>query len=220
MHSDAMDAAAERVVAVLGGASLPSSLLRSWATSATFIAAADSGADALLNADIIPDLVVGDLDSLRADRSRFPHVVEDPDQLTTDCDKLLSILAARGVKEASILNVHGGLPDHELAILHSCAKSNVRCRIVYEQGFGFVLSRAATISTDAMNRVSLIPLTPSTGVVLTGVRWPLDHVALDPLGLTSVSNVASEGQVQASIDVGAALLFVERSVEPMWPTWA
>lgn len=212
-----LDGHKHRVLAVLGGSSLPGSLLRRWAVSATFVAAADGGADALLAVGITPDLVVGDLDSLRSDRALLPCVREDPSPESTDCDKLLAALRALGYGEATFANVHGGLPDHELAALHSIAKGRIESRLIYERGFGYLLAGPAGATVEASGRVSLLPLTACDGVTLTGVRWPLDGVHLDPLGATSISNAAVEPRVGAALASGAAFLFVERAVEPEWP---
>lgn len=206
-----------RVLGVLGGASLSPSVLAAWANSATFIAAADSGADALLAAGVTPDIVVGDLDSLIADRTTFSDVREDTSEASTDCDKLLAVLAAEGHRSVTLINLAGELPDHELAILHSAAKSGLFCRLVYNRGFGHVLVGPTRHAFAGRGRVSLLPLTRCAGVSLAGVRWPLLRAELDPLGATSISNEAVAPIIEVSLDSGAAFLFTENANSPSWP---
>jgi thiamine pyrophosphokinase len=207
----------ERILAVLGGVSLSPSLLAAWANSATFIAAADSGADALLAAGVTPDLVVGDLDSLRADRKIFADVREDPSEASTDCDKLLAVLAAEGHTSVTLINVAGKLPDHELAILQSAARSGLFCRLVFDRGFGHVLVGPTGHEFAGHGRVSLLPLTRCAGASLAGVRWQLDRADLDALGATSISNEAIAPIIEVSLDSGAAFLFIEANNSPSWP---
>ncbi|HLK15222.1 MAG TPA: thiamine diphosphokinase [Fimbriimonadaceae bacterium] len=207
----------ERVLGVLGGASVPTSLLASWADSATFIAAADGGADALLAAGLTPRLVVGDLDSLQADRALFPDVREDPSEAFTDCDKLLSVLASQGFGAVTLINITGDLPDHELAIFHSAAKSGLACRLVFARGFGHVLVGPYQGRFSGEARVSLLPLSACSGVWLRGVRWPLERANLDALGATSISNHAVGAPIEVELESGAAFLFLESEPEPDWP---
>ncbi|MHB8636936.1 MAG: thiamine diphosphokinase [Fimbriimonadaceae bacterium] len=207
----------QRVLAVLGGSSLSPGLLGQWARSASIVAAADGGADALFEAAITPDYVVGDLDSLRTDRSLFADVREDASQASTDCDKLLAALAADGHSNVTLINVAGDLPDHELAILHSAAKSGLNCRLVFDRGFGHVLVGPTKAEFEASGRVSLLPLSYCAKVSMRGVRWPLDDADLDPLGLTSISNSALEPFIQVSVASGAAFLFIEGVNTPSWP---
>ena len=208
----------QRVLGVLGGASASLSLLAAWARSATIVAAADSGADALLAAGVTADLVVGDLDSLAAKRNVFPDVREDPSQASTDCDKLLAVLAAQGHTAVTLIDVEGDLPDHALAILHSAAKSGLACRLIFKRGVGHVLVGPVSRSFAAHGRVSLLPLTLCTGVSLLGVRWPLQRAELDALGQTSISNEAAAPFIELSLQTGAALLFIESPNAPIWPT--
>ena len=206
-----------RILGVLGGASVNPSVLAAWVNSATLVAAADSGADALLAAGVTPDIVVGDLDSLVADRNIFSDVREDLSEASTDCDKLLAVLAAEGHTSVTLINVAGGLPDHELAILHSAAKSGLFCRLVFNRGFGHVLVGPAWHAFDGLGRVSILPLTHCAGVTVAGVRWPLRHADLDALGRTSISNEAVAPIIEVSLDSGAVLLFTESAITPSLP---
>ena len=206
----------QRVLVVLGGASVPSSVLAAWANSATIISAADAGADALHAAGVTPHLVVGDLDSLKTDRAAFPDVREDLSEASTDCDKLLAVLAAEGFARVTLINVTGDLPDHELAILHSAARSGLACRLVFTRGFGYVLVGPSRHVFAGLGRVSLLPLTFCAGVSLGGVKWPLRNVDLDALGTTSISNESASAIVEVSLASGAAFLFIEASPAPSW----
>jgi thiamine pyrophosphokinase len=184
--------------------------------SADGILAADGGADLVLQAGFQPEIVIGDLDSLQATAENFADVRHLADQYTTDCDKLLALASELGHTEITLACVEGSRPDHALATLHSAARSNLEVRLVFRRGIGLILRPGRTYRLTANSRVSLLPLVPCRLKSLTGVRWPLESVVLDPLGLTSISN-EGEGPVAAELLDGAAFLFAEGPPEPTWP---
>lgn len=204
-----------RVLGVLGGAAPDRKRLVNWASTAQLILAADSGADVLLEAGVVPHIVVGDLDSLQSEPKLLPDVRQNLALDSTDCDKLLSVALMEGAVAITVMAAEGDLPDHALASLHSFAKSPLKIRIVYRRGFGYILKPEETRRTLAGGRVSLLPITSSL-VSLTGVRWPLDHVLIEPTGASSISNEAKADEVVASVHQGVALLFVESETEPRW----
>ncbi len=187
--------------------------LSSWARSATVLYAADSGADRLIGLGFEP-VVVGDFDSFSslADASGL-RLVQTPGQDTTDCDKLLALAHEDGFSVITLTCVEGDLPDHVLATLSSAAACDLRVRIAFRRGIGWIVKEGApaTVSTAPGQRVSLMPITACAGVGLDGVQWPLVDASLAPAGLVSVSNRADGTAVHAEVGEGAALLFVETS---------
>lgn len=204
---------------VLAGRDMPLDLLRQWAQSADAVFAADAGADLLAQVGMFPHWTVGDLDSLAPGERQFA-VHLDPDQDSTDCDKLLAKAESEGLASITLAAVEGDQLDHMLATLHSAARSSLEVRIALRTGIGYVLTRgqSAEIVTVPGRRVSLLPLTATEGASLRGVDWPLEQSNLSPLGATSISNRANGELVEARILEGAAFLFVEMPVEEM-PSW-
>lgn len=200
---------------MLGGQQLPPKRLRAWSESASLIIAADSGADALLKVGVTPNIVVGDLDSLRASRDVFPDVRHDPDQESTDCDKALSLAASLGAKSVTVLAAEGDLPDHAISNLHSFAKSSLDVRIIYRRGVGMILRGDSTVIARARKRVSVAPITDCE-VSISGVRWPLTRERLSPTSRNSVSNEATGDHVTVQVHTGVALLFIATPPDPWW----
>lgn len=210
-----------RVLGVLSGADMDSSLLWRWAKSADVVYAADGGANRLMLRNDCPVIIVGDMDSV-SERTleAATRKVHLPDQDTTDCDKLLQLAAADRHRSITLTSVEGDLPDHVLATLHSAARSKLDVRFAFRRGIGYIVkpSTARLISTKPGGRVSLLPLTACRGTTLLGVHWPLDSVRLEINGLTSISNRAEGNEVAASVEGGAAMLFVEFADSEM-PCW-
>ena len=210
-----------RVLGVLSGGDISDELLKKWAKSADRILAADAGADLLLGVQLIPHLVIGDMDSVsQSALSAAREISRIGHQDNTDCDKLLLHAAEEGHPSVTLIGVEGDLPDHVLAILHSAARSALDVRLAYRRGIGWIVKpgRSRRISTQTGRRTSLLAIEPCEGVHLEGCQWPLRNAELSPTGPTSISNRTEADEVAVTIAKGAALLFVEFPFEEM-PVW-
>jgi thiamine pyrophosphokinase len=201
------------VIGVLAGEDLPLSTLNCFLQQAKYIIAADGAANRCAEAGLLPNLIVGDLDSLR----EVPELREIPrrrieDQNTTDADKLLASLEEFSGSRIAITGLEGDLPDHTLAAYASIFASPLRPEILFRRGVMYPLSGPITQRSPAKlgRRVSLIPFTACQGVCLTGVEWPLTKALLAPGTSTSISNRATADSVGFSIEAGDALLFIGR----------
>ncbi len=198
-----------RILGVLDGNDVEDFDLRKWVESAEFVIAADGAANRLSLIGSTPDLIVGDLDSVWPDvpGQRF-HVV---DQDHTDCEKLLEQVARQGADSLTLIGVEGDRLDHVLATLSACAASNLNVRLVLRRQIGHLVRGALTIGCRPDSLVSLMPITPCSGVTFSGVAWPLAGADLEPGKLVSVSNRAVEEKIGVTIASGVALLLTERT---------
>jgi len=195
---------------VLGGRDFDLETIRGFLQTADFVVAADSGADTCLAAGRMPDIVVGDLDSISPHAlSLVSDVRQDSDENRTDTDKLLALANSLGHREISLVGIEGDLPDHGLAILHSAGRAAVRARLVFRRGVGWVLRGPTEVDWSATigTRVSLLPLADSEDVSLGGVRWPLRDETVAASGRTSISNEVAESRVSVAIALGLVFVF-------------
>lgn len=199
---------------------MPPELLGDWAQSAQVVIAADAGADRLLEAGVEPHRIVGDFDSI-SDIGRFGgEIHHGPDQNSTDCDKLLALAKELGHQHLTLAGLEGDRMDHAIASWLSIARSGLDVRVALRRGLGWIvrpgLKREIPVNCGAT--ISMLPLSHTEGVNLSGVEWPLLDRSLTWDGLVSISNKASSSSVQASLEVGVAILFAEyeRSDMPWW----
>ena len=200
------------VLGVLGGRDLNFAKFCELAKNANIVIAADGGAHTAIELGRVPDIVIGDLDSLSAElRSELPEVRHDENQMTTDADKLLALAWSLGHAKISLIGVEGDLPDHVLATLHSVGRSPVEVDLIFRRGTGWILSGMSEriLASHVGQRISLLPLGTCEGVTLKGVRWPLEEETLSAEGWSSISNEAVEPEVLARVESGTAFLFVE-----------
>jgi thiamine pyrophosphokinase len=213
--------AAKRVLGVLAGGDMPPGLLRAWVESADVVLAADGGADRLRGIGAVPDVTIGDLDSITEEsRSAQDELVHDPDQDTSDCDKLLGLAQRLGHRAITLASVEGDLLDHVIGSLSSAIASPLEVRLALRRGVGWLLKGEASVavSCDVGARVSLLPLGRSAGVSMRGAEWPFEVWSLELGGRTSLSNRAVERRIEVRQGGGAALLFVgyEEGDMPFW----
>ncbi len=202
---------------VVAGSSLDAPLDPSELRSADLLIAADSGADAVLAAGCLPQLLVGDMDSLDASvaddlrargvETRLLPVAKDE----TDLEMALRLAVERG---AEAVVVHGALGgprlDHLVAtllLLTAPWLAGVDVRLV-DPGHDVALAGGdRTIEGRTGEIVSLLPLTPRVEDVLTeGLLYPLAH---EPLLQGTTRGVSNElTAIRARVTHGAGRLLV------------
>ncbi len=189
-----------------------------------FVLAADGGADAALDAGLLPQALVGDLDSVTS--ATLGHLREAgceildraADQDSSDCEKALRELARRGLRQVDVLGFQGDRLDHQLCGLHAfvaAAAAGFDLRLVLARADAWPLlgPRAVSFAGAPGQLCSVLPLTPCESVELQGVRWPLRQARLALGAALSCSNELLGGPASLSLAAGAALLYLGRGVE-------
>ena len=121
------DATALLVSGSPAGVSAP--LLHWLAARSDFVLAVDSGAEQLAAAGILPDLLLGDLDSLSEKTFEYlktkgvPLECFDMDKDATDLELGIEALSLRGYRRLIATNVSGGRTDHLLGSLGALASA-------------------------------------------------------------------------------------------------
>ena len=197
---------------LVGGAPSSRLVLAEALTHAPDLIAADGGADACLAAGLVPDLVVGDLDSVSeaaraAFADRLRHV---PEQDSTDFAKAL---AAREAALTLAVGFTGARADHLLACLTELARSRARCILLDATDCILLCPPRIALDLAPGTRVSLWPLGPARGRS-TGLRWPVDGIALSPTGRVGTSN-AAEGPVAVEMDGPCLLILPSACLGPL-----
>lgn len=191
-------------VCCVGGAPIPKSEILALSGLVTAYVAVDSGADHLRKAGVVPERVIGDLDSLSSQsRALFGDVLTHvTEQSTTDFEKALVRIDAPLVVA---LGFTGGRIDHSLSVLSVMLQHPKRPVVLTDaQDASFLaLAGQTQFELPENTRVSVMPLVETT-VSLNGVVWPFADQPMSAAGFTSPSNAALGGQV--SITANAPVL--------------
>jgi thiamine pyrophosphokinase len=183
---------------------------------------ADGGARHLMDAGIVPDLIVGDLDSLGEPARRFCEaqgcrIERHPrhkDQ--TDTELALAEAFALEPEEVWIWGALGHRVDHtlaNLALLIQGRRKGIGVRLVDAWCELFLIQGRAEIAGRPGQTVSLFPFGgPASGVTLRGFEYPLTRADLDPGRPVGVSNrLAAE---RAVVEVERGFLVAVRYFRP------
>lgn len=174
------------------------------------IIAVDGGANRLLAGDIMPDLLVGDLDSVTQHTlSQIPSekVLLTPDQNLTDFDKALVHVQSALILAFGFL---GHRVDHQLAVLSGLAKQpNKAVILIGEDDIIFLAQPRMTFDLPKGTRFSLFPLDRVQGAS-KGLKWPIEGIEFTPAGRIGTSN-ETVGRVELSIDQPAMLVLFPRA---------
>ena len=186
----------DQPVILLGGGDVNLPLLQLYVDLGWPLIAADGAANALTDTDIVPDLIIGDMDSLAsadhwAGKSRLLVVKE---QDTTDFEKCLYLIDAPSFVGFGFL---GQRLDHSLTSLHVLAKYSAHKTVllVDMSDAVFVTSRAVSLELPVGSRVSVFPLGPVRFEASIGLEFPLDGVHLDIGAMSGTSNRSTQASV-------------------------
>lgn len=200
----------KEVVALLGGGEASSAVLETLRAQSTRIVAADGGARHALNTGLMPDAVIGDMDSLDdATRAKLPadrihHIAE---QDSTDFEKCLMRISAPLIIGAGFL---GPRADHQLACFHAfTVHPDKRAILVDDKQIVFLCPPAVQLTVPVDMLVSLFPIVP-VQARSEGLRWPVDGLDLAPGRVIGTSNRAIRPTVRISCDQPGLLVILPR----------
>jgi thiamine pyrophosphokinase len=211
-----------RAAIFLNGAPDSERLIQAVAGRADIIVAADGGARFALAAGIVPDLIVGDMDSLGEDLAReIERRGAELERHPVRKDKMdghLAVLAARerGATAAEFVCAAGGRVGAVFALPHillAAERLGLRSSAVADWGRMFVVEAGSrTVEGTAGDSVSVFPLTGSaTGVTLEGMGYPLTNATLGPGDTLGYHNELVDGQAKVSVAGGTLLVVQEHA---------
>jgi len=204
-----------KALIVLGGDAPGRELLERCAREADLTIAADRGLEAFAAAGIVPNLLLGDMDSVsetvlscmekRTEIDRLPCIKDD-----TDGVHALDVAVERGAKEITLLGALGGRMDHALAnlmLLVRAHRKGVKAQILSERERIWRAEGREVLRGAKGDTVSLLPLGEAKGVSLTGFFYPLCDQNLQsdyPLG---ISNIVTQDEAVICVREGDLLVF-------------
>ncbi len=207
-----------RAVVLCDGPPPDDDLLSYWLTGADLFICADAAGHPYDHLPRIPDVVIGDFDSLAGrilDSGMGTRFLRVEDPYTTDSEKALIFAAEQGVEEVVLMGATGWRLDHTLyncTLLERFADQMRLCLAgpvadVVRVGPGAHLSWRLPVGTV----FSLLPvLGPVRKVTLEGAEFPLLGENLSAGGPATVSNTVAVSPLLISVGQGSLLVSVDR----------
>lgn len=178
------------MITLVGGAPVSDAVLETALAMAPLVVAADGGAERVRLAGLVPEAVIGDMDSITPEaRAAFADVLDHvAEQATTDFEKCLIRLAKDLDCDVIAVGFSGGRIDHQLSVLNVLTRyAGRRIILLSDDDASRLCPAEITLDLPVGTRLSLMPL-GAAACVTTGLRWNLSGQAMAPAGFTSISN--------------------------------
>jgi thiamine pyrophosphokinase len=176
--------------------------------------AADSGYDHACAAGLVPDVLLGDLDSISPEglanaRSRGIEIIAHPaDKDATDLTLAIELAVARGATSITVLSGGGGRLDHLLAGVLSLATAPVPIDAYVGSSHVVVVTptRPGRLNGEPGATLSLVAVGgDAIGVSTTGLHYPLRNERLLFGSTRGVSNVFAASVASVELTAGTLL---------------
>jgi len=165
----------------------------------------DGGANLLHNMSIIPDFIVGDMDSCR-DLSKFPKskIIIIDDQNYTDFEKAIRFAQNHGIDNSLVLGINGGEIDHVINNVNTFVRYAKEFDMWFydvpntgESKLGGIIKNDIELSIPKETTISIFSF--DDGKVTTeGMVWEIDSKEFSILDKSGARNRARLDKVNIS----------------------
>jgi len=180
---------------------------------------ADGGANSALKMKLVPDLIIGDLDSISSEAMKefksSSKIIQLKRQNDTDVEKCLKYAIKNNFNEALLAGVTGNRLDHTFCNLGIILKffSQIDLSLIAENSHLKSYKGKTNLKSYIGETISLYGFDKKTKITSSGLKYSLKQTAL-PFGKKeSTSNVATKDSVELNIIGGN--VFVIRDVNLM-----
>jgi len=174
------------------------------------IVAADGAANKLASMGIVPDFIIGDLDSV--DLTKFPDskIIHVSYQDTNDFQKALHYIKQNSLGPALIYGTSGGFIDHILTNINIIIENN--CNFYAPPIIGTVIEDETSVTLPINTKISIFGF--NSLVSSNGLKWELENKLLTFPGEISSFNRTIKPNIKIKTSNGKALiLFYDISVK-------
>lgn len=173
---------------------------------------ADGGANSALKINLVPDIIIGDLDSISSESLRefqsVSKIIRLKRQNDTDVEKCLKYAISNKYSEALLVGVTGDRLDHTICNLGIVLKffNKVKCILIAENSILIPLSGLTILDSVPGELISLYGFNKKTKITTKGLKYPLNKTSL-PFGeRESTSNVSALYSVSIKVEGGKIFL--------------
>lgn len=182
------------------------------------LVAVDGGGRHLFERSILPDVLIGDLDSVPREclewcrANRVPVIKYPAEKDQTDAELALDYARDNGADKVLVYGALGGRIDHTLAniaLLSGERYAGLEPEITGRRERMIFIRRHRQIHANAGDLVSLLPLGSSCeGVSTLGLQYPLAGEVLYPESTRGISNVMLSDTAEITCEKGVLLCVI------------
>ena len=204
----------KNILIIANGQKENKTFIKSLAKESDFILALDGGADIALKAGIMPNLVIGDLDSISPNAKNKigkEKLLKVARQDNTDLEKGLDFARYFKVPSITIICAQGGRLDFTLSNFSSVFNYIDKAEIVFKTSTCdiYPIKKSAKFECKKGTKISLIPMGNTTNLTLKNLKYSLKNATFK-IGQTAVSNIALKNTFEVSFTKGQLLVIVNK----------
>ena len=180
---------------------------------------ADGGANSALKLKLIPDVIIGDMDSISNDANRkfgkTSKLITIKRQNDTDVEKCLKFAIKNKFTKTLLTGVTGNRLDHTFCNLGIALKffPHINISLIAEESYLKPYKGNVKLTSFKGETISVYGFNKKTKIYSKGLKYPLKNVAL-PFGeKESTSNLATKSDVELRIRNG--VIFIIRDLNVM-----
>lgn len=174
----------------------------------TYIICADGGYDHALSHGIVPDILLGDLDSVKSEVG-VKTLVYPKEKDETDSELALDYAISKGYKDIVMTGVTGSRLDHTIGnifLLKTAADNGARAVIADDNNEIYYVNSSIKLVGKRSEYFSIIPLCQNIRVSVCGAKYPLHREILELGKNRGISNEFLENECIITIHEGSALV--------------
>ena len=151
-------------------------------TNSDYIIAVDGSANKLFDLEIIPDVIIGDLDSLQNINNKNIELVKTPNQNKTDFRKTLEWCIEKNILDISIFGISGESEDHFLGNYYTLSDFGEKISWKAFTDFSVISPCMGNKKFESFKgqKVSLFCMKGSSTVNSENLEYPLQSYHLKP----------------------------------------
>ena len=172
----------KNIAVVLNGQMPKEKILINQIQSADYIIAVDGSGNTLIDLNIIPDVIIGDLDSINSIKYKNIEFVKTEDQSKTDFRKTLEWCIEKNILEISIYGISGKSDDHFLGNYYTLNDFGTIIKWTAYTDFSFISPCKGTKEFESFSgqKVSLFCMTGESIINSKNLEYPLKSYLLKP----------------------------------------
>lgn len=209
-----------KAIIIASGSSVKKEIFNEKYTLNDYLICADGGLNYLNSIGIIPNLIVGDFDSVDItllEKYKGVNTKKFPTEKNfTDTEIAIEEAIANGCREIIIFGATGTRLDHTIAnilLIERYIKKGVSIEIVDNNNFISILNKDIKINKKEGYYLSIVPITEYIdGITLKGMKYPLYNVRVERGSTLCISNEIIDDIAEINIKIGTGLLFLSKDI--------
>ncbi len=179
------------------------------------IVCVDGGYNSIKLYGISPTFLIGDLDSVKINKSELSetcNVIIKDNQDESDLEFAIKyvIKNVNNVDEITIINATGLRLDHTInnIILLKSIPNEIITKIVSENEELYLIRDNITLNNVLDKTLSILPITDIKNIKTQGLKWELNNIDIDFGFVGGISNICLKNKIKISLESGEALIIL------------